>query len=84
MNLSGSSGLPICIPGITLSIPFPKQMADHDRRRKSVIKKLRSLPRGANGEGTAAGSRHDADEDLSNLMRELCRSIPLPRAARAA
>ncbi|KAI4340406.1 hypothetical protein MLD38_025245 [Melastoma candidum] len=86
-SLSGSCGLPLCISGITRSIPFPKQIADHDRRRKALMRRIRSGSRGAEANRvSAASSRRDAEGggDLSGLIHDLCEGVTKPCIAKAA
>ncbi|ESQ42305.1 hypothetical protein EUTSA_v10015113mg [Eutrema salsugineum] len=41
-TLSGNYGFPLCISGIAQKFSVSKEMADHDKRRKGMKKRMRS------------------------------------------
>ncbi|KAL3718829.1 hypothetical protein ACJRO7_003870 [Eucalyptus globulus] len=49
LNLNSSSGLPLCVSGITRALPLSREMLDHDRRTRAM-KRMRSRY----GRGSAA------------------------------
>ncbi|XP_018445839.2 uncharacterized protein LOC108817610 [Raphanus sativus] len=57
-TLSGNYGFPLCISGISQPLSLSKEMADHDKRRKVMKKKIRR------SEGKGESMRHGAEEEM--------------------
>ncbi|EOA14285.1 hypothetical protein CARUB_v10027447mg [Capsella rubella] len=77
-TLSGNYGFPLCIPGITQQLSLPREMADHDKRRKVIQRRRRSegrdacLNHGEEGAEQLQGMREDKDvRDLVDLLQDL-------------
>ncbi|KAF1885434.1 hypothetical protein Lal_00029323 [Lupinus albus] len=80
INLHANHGVPLCLSGITNPLALSKEMEDHDRRRKAMMKKQRSLARKgvhANQEFIATQINFileinvDEDGDLDGIFNDL-------------
>ncbi|XP_010443840.1 PREDICTED: uncharacterized protein LOC104726632 isoform X2 [Camelina sativa] len=74
-TLSGNYGFPLCTSGITQQLSLPREMADHDKRRKVIQRRRRRSEGSHGGEEDAErlqGMREDKDvRDLVALLQDL-------------
>ncbi|CAL5426557.1 unnamed protein product [Camellia sinensis] len=82
LNLHGSSGLPLCLSGITHPLSLSKEMEDHDRRREAMRKQkgeAREVTHANQEMGIVRSHERDLEEsregevdgDLAGLLHDL-------------